>query len=65
MEANKVILENKISFVIAHRINTIKDFDLIVFIDNKQIVEMGNHQEFFKYNFFNRIFVSIHKSRPF
>ena len=35
MEANKVILKNKISFVIAHRINTIKDADLIIFIDNK------------------------------
>lgn len=45
MEANKVILENKISFVIAHRINTIKDADLIIFVDNKQIVEMGTHEE--------------------
>ena len=44
MEANKTILENKISFVIAHRINTIKNADLIVFIDDKKIVEMGNHQ---------------------
>lgn len=45
MEANKVILENKISFVIAHRINTIKDADLIIFIDDKEIVEMGTHEE--------------------
>ena len=48
MEANKVILKNKISFVIAHRINTIKDSDLIVFIDNKKIVEMGTHEELMK-----------------
>lgn len=45
MEANKMILENKISFVIAHRINTIKDADLIVYIDDKSIVEMGTHEE--------------------
>ena len=45
MKANKTILENKISFVIAHRINTIKDADLIIFIEDKQIVELGNHQE--------------------
>lgn len=45
MEANKIILENKISFVIAHRINTIKDADLIIFIDDKKIVEMGTHEE--------------------
>lgn len=45
MEANKAILNNKISFIIAHRINTIKDADLIIFIDNKHIVEMGTHEE--------------------
>lgn len=48
MEANKVILKNKISFVIAHRINTIKDADLIIFIDDKEIVEMGTHEELMK-----------------
>ena len=48
MEANKVILKNKISFVIAHRINTIKDADLIIFIDDKKIIEMGNHEELIK-----------------
>ena len=48
MEANKEILNNKISFVIAHRINTIKNADLIIFIDNKKIVEMGNHEELIK-----------------
>ena len=48
MEANKEILKNKISFIIAHRINTIKDADLIIFIDNKNIVEMGTHEELIK-----------------
>lgn len=48
MEANKVILKNKISFVIAHRLNTIKNADLIVFIDDKKIVEMGSHEELIK-----------------
>ena len=45
MEANKIILANKISFVIAHRINTIKDADLIIYIDDKHIAEMGTHEE--------------------
>lgn len=45
MEANKIILKNKISFIIAHRINTIKDSDLIIFVDNAEIVEMGTHQD--------------------
>lgn len=48
MEANKVILKNKISFVIAHRINTVKDADLIALIEDKKIVEIGNHEELIK-----------------
>ncbi len=45
MKATKEILNNKISFVIAHRLNTIKNADLIIFIENKNIVEMGTHEE--------------------
>lgn len=45
MKATKEILNNKISFVIAHRLNTVKNSDLIIFIDNKKIVEMGTHEE--------------------
>lgn len=45
MNATKEILNNKISFVIAHRLNTIKNSDLIIFIDDKKIVEVGTHEE--------------------
>lgn len=45
MEANKAILKNKISFIIAHRINTVKEANLIIFIEDKKIVEMGTHEE--------------------
>ena len=45
MKATKEILNNKISFVIAHRLNTIKNADLILFIEDKKIVEMGSHEE--------------------
>lgn len=45
MNATKEILKNKISFVIAHRLNTIKNADLIMFIDNKKIVEIGTHEQ--------------------
>ncbi len=47
-KATKEILNNKISFVIAHRLNTIKNADLILFIDNKKIVEIGTHEELIK-----------------
>ena len=60
MEANKVILKNKISF--AHRINTIKDADLIIFIDNKKIVEMGNHEELIeKQGYYYNLYMSKEK----
>lgn len=45
MNATKEILNNKISFVIAHRLNTIKNSDLIMFIYDKKIVEVGTHDE--------------------
>lgn len=44
MNATKEMLQGKISFIIAHRLNTIKNSDLIIFFD-KQIVEMGTHDE--------------------
>ncbi len=45
MEADKAILKNKISFIIAHRINTVKDADFIILIKDKKIVEMGRHED--------------------
>lgn len=48
MKATKEILKNKISFVIAHRLNTIENADLIIFIEDKKIVEMGTHEQLMK-----------------
>lgn len=45
MNATKEILGGKISFVIAHRLNTIKNSDLILFLEDKQIAEAGTHEE--------------------
>lgn len=59
MEANKAILKNKISFVIAHRLNTIKNSDLILFIENKKIVEMGTHDELInKHGYYYNLYAS-------
>lgn len=64
MEANKVILKDKISFVIAHRLNTIKNADLIVFIDDKKIVEMGSHKELIeKHGYYYNLYMSNEKVR--
>ena len=39
------LLENRTSFVIAHRLSTIKNCDRIMYIDDKNIVEQGSHDE--------------------
>lgn len=59
MKANKAILKDKISFVIAHRINTVKDADLIILIENKNIVEMGKHEELIqKHGYYYNLYMS-------
>ncbi len=50
IKANKTLLKGKIAFIIAHRLNTIKEADLIIFIEDKHIVEMGTHEELLKLN---------------
>ncbi len=50
IDANKTLLKGKIAFIIAHRLNTIKEADLIIFIEDKHIEEMGTHEELLKLN---------------
>ena len=50
IEANKSLLKGKIAFIIAHRLNTIKEADLIIFIEDKHIAEMGTHEDLLKLN---------------
>lgn len=50
IKANKTLLKGKIAFIIAHRLNTIKEADLIIYIENKHIEEIGTHEELLKLN---------------
>lgn len=37
------LLENRTSFVVAHRLSTIRDADNIIVMNHGSIVETGNH----------------------
>lgn len=42
------LLEGRTSFIVAHRLSTIKNCDTIMYIDNKNIAEYGTHEELMK-----------------
>ena len=44
-EAMKELMINRTTFIIAHRIQTIMDADLILVLDNGRIVQSGKHDE--------------------
>ena len=44
-KATSALRTNRTSFVVAHRLSTIRDADLILVMDHGRIVEQGNHQE--------------------
>ena len=44
-KALKVVKENRTTFIIAHRLSTVKDASQIVVLDAGRIVERGNHEE--------------------
>ena len=44
------LLKGRTSFIIAHRMSTIKEADLILVMDNGNVVESGNHEQLIKRN---------------
>ncbi|MEK4439973.1 ABC transporter ATP-binding protein [Niallia sp. FSL K6-0077] len=47
-DALKRLMKGKTSFVVAHRLNTIKHADLILVLDKGMIAEKGSHEELLK-----------------
>ena len=44
-ESLNKLLEGRTSFVIAHRLSTVRDADLIIVLDRGRLVEQGTHEE--------------------
>ncbi|MGO2083970.1 MAG: ABC transporter ATP-binding protein, partial [Vagococcus sp.] len=44
-KAMENLLQNRTSFVVAHRLSTIRDADQILVMDQGDILETGNHDE--------------------
>ena len=44
-QAFEVLMSNKTSFIVAHRLSTIKNADLILVMDKGNVIEKGTHEE--------------------
>jgi ATP-binding cassette, subfamily B, multidrug efflux pump len=44
-EAMKTLMQNRVSFVIAHRISTVREADLILVMQEGRIISRGKHEE--------------------
>jgi len=53
------IMKNRTSIVIAHRLSTVQNADIIVVIDKGKIVEIGNHSELISKKGIYRQFINI------
>jgi ATP-binding cassette subfamily B multidrug efflux pump len=63
-EAMQNLMKGRTSFVIAHRLSTVRNADLILVMDNGTIVEQGKHQELLaKGGFYAELYNSQFNSR--
>ncbi len=58
------LMERRTSFVIAHRLSTVRDADLVAVIDKGRLVEKGSHEELLQMNgLYHRLYRSQFKGK--
>ena len=58
-KAFATLMEGRTSFIVAHRLSTIKEADLILVMENGNIIEQGNHKELLEKNgFYTKLYNS-------
>ena len=58
-KAFDLLMKNKTSFVVAHRLSTIKDADKILVMKDGRVIEIGNHNELIsKKGFYYKLYKS-------
>jgi ABC-type multidrug transport system fused ATPase/permease subunit len=59
-DALRVLLSGRTALIIAHRLSTVRDADLIVVLEEGLIVEQGTYRELMA---LNRAFASLHEAQ--
>jgi ATP-binding cassette subfamily B protein len=67
-EAMQKLMKGRTSFVIAHRLSTVRNADQIVVINGGKVLEKGNHEDLLKekgfyYNLYNSQFKRLSQQR--
>ncbi|RLE59147.1 MAG: ABC transporter permease, partial [Thermoprotei archaeon] len=58
-KALEVLMENRTTIIIAHRLTLARSADRIIVLENGQIVEIGNHMELMeKKNVYYKLYVA-------